>query len=107
MPSFRTTATVSDDRTLVLPDVPFQPGEQLDIVLNPHRTASAAADGQATHGPEDDSEASDADLDAWYQRLQELGPARFAPGELEEFQKTLDESKALSKLLVRRSMGRS
>ena len=44
--------------------------------MNPHE------DGDATESPSEGEPAARDDLEAWYQRLQILGPARFAPGEV-------------------------
>ena len=70
------------------------------MYLNPHEGDDAAGSARPEGEP-----ASRDDLEAWYQRLQDLGPARFAPGELEEFQRTIDEADALAKEHVRRQMG--
>ena len=53
-----------------------------------------------------DSTSSDG-LDDWYRELQELGPARYEPGEWERVQATLTEADELAKAMVRRQMGLS
>lgn len=47
------------------------------------------------------------DLEEWYRELQELGPARYEPGEWERVQATLAEADELAKAAVRRQMGLS
>lgn len=111
MTGYRTTATVSDRGTLVLDNVPFGPGEQLDVFLNRHGSSDDSCtdrdngDRAPTTTTNEANEATGDSLDAWYQRLQDLGAARFAPGEVDEFQRTLDEADALAKEHVRRQMG--
>ncbi|MHB1560340.1 MAG: hypothetical protein ACYC61_23055 [Isosphaeraceae bacterium] len=45
------------------------------------------------------------DLEEWYRELQELGPARYEPGEWERVQATLAEADELARADVRRQMG--
>ena len=55
---------------------------------------------------EEDEQSVDLEsLDQWYRDLQELGPARYAPGEREEIQAFLAEADARAKDSVRREMG--
>lgn len=44
-------------------------------------------------------------LDAWFQELQRLGPARYEPGEAEQVQAILAEADTQAKATVRREMG--
>jgi hypothetical protein len=54
---------------------------------------------------EDAQPAPSDDLDEWYRELQELGPARYEPGEWERVQATLAEADELAWAVVRRQMG--
>ena len=56
---------------------------------------------------EDAAAAPSDDLEEWYRELEELGPARFEPGEWERVQATLAEADELAKAMVRRQMGLS
>lgn len=46
-------------------------------------------------------------LEVWYRELQELGPARYEPGERERVQATQAEADEQAKAMVCRQMGRS
>lgn len=56
---------------------------------------------------EDAESAPPDDLEEWYRELQELGPARFEPGEWERVRATLAEADEMAKAMVRRQMGLS
>ena len=45
------------------------------------------------------------DIDAWYRKLQEMGPAQYEPGEWENVQSFMAEADQQAKDLVRREMG--
>lgn len=56
---------------------------------------------------EDAETTSSDDLEGWYRELQELGPARYEPGEWERVQAILTEADEQAKAEVRRRMGLS
>jgi hypothetical protein len=54
----------------------------------------------------DDAESTPCnELEEWYRELQELGPARYEPGEWERVQASLAEADELARGMVRRQMG--
>jgi predicted DNA-binding antitoxin AbrB/MazE fold protein len=53
---------------------------------------------------EDAESAISDDLDEWYEELNRLGPAQYAPGEREQIRAILAEADAQAKEFVRREM---
>jgi hypothetical protein len=56
---------------------------------------------------EDAEPAPPDELEEWYRELEDLGPARYEPGEWERVQATLAEADERAKAEVRRQMGLS